>query len=69
MRQDLAASAVKGAPVAGGNFWIWLNDHDINWWVAVATLVYIGASFVLALRKDRRERTREKYQRTPLIDD
>ncbi|CAG9262243.1 hypothetical protein [Paraburkholderia caribensis] len=63
MKQDLAASAVKGAPVAGGNFWIWLNGHDINWWVAVATLAYIGTSFVLALRKDRRERHREYRRR------
>lgn len=57
LKESLAASAVKGAPVAGGNFWIWLSSRDINWWVAVATLVYIGASFIFALRKDRRERS------------
>ncbi|MEM5371960.1 hypothetical protein V4C53_38900 [Paraburkholderia azotifigens] len=69
MRQDLAASAVKGAPVAGGNFWIWLNGHDINWWVAVATLAYIAASFVLALRRDRRERRRDFGGRELISDD
>lgn len=56
MKQDLAASAAKAMPVVGGNYWLWLSSHDINWWVAVATLAYIGASFVFALRKDRRAR-------------
>ncbi|MDR5801516.1 hypothetical protein [Caballeronia sp. LZ001] len=41
--------------------WLWLGKHDINWWVAVATLAYIGASFVFAWRKDRRDqRARER---------
>lgn len=54
MKNDLTASAAKAMPVVGGNFWLWLSSHDINWWVAVATLGYIGASFIFAWRKDRR---------------
>ena len=56
MKDDLMAGALKATPVAGGNFWIWLTNHDINWWVALATLAYIGASFLFAWRKDRRHR-------------
>jgi hypothetical protein len=39
---DIAASAVKVAPPVGVNYWLWLTGHDINWYVAAATLVYIG---------------------------
>ncbi|SAK69415.1 hypothetical protein AWB80_03562 [Caballeronia pedi] len=54
MKEDFLVNMSKGAPVVGGNFWLWLSSHDINWWVAVATLAYIGSSFVFAWRKDRR---------------
>ncbi|WP_112177128.1 hypothetical protein [Paraburkholderia unamae] len=40
-RSDLAASVVKAAPAVGGNFWLWLQSHDINWWVALLTAGYI----------------------------
>ncbi|MDR5771012.1 MULTISPECIES: hypothetical protein [unclassified Caballeronia] len=61
MNDEFVASAAKCAPVAGGNMWLWLGKHDINWWVAVATLAYISASFVFAWRKDRRDqRARER---------
>lgn len=42
MKNDLATSVAKVAPAAGSNFWLWLTGHDINWWVAVATIAYIG---------------------------
>ncbi|MDN7871254.1 hypothetical protein QZM26_17750 [Burkholderia multivorans] len=54
-RNDIAASAAKAAPAIGGNFWIWLSSHDINWWVALATLGYIGLqSYYLIKNKGRR---------------
>ncbi|MDN7964946.1 hypothetical protein [Burkholderia multivorans] len=54
-RNDIAASAAKAAPAIGSNFWIWLSSHDINWWVALATLGYIGLqSYYLIKNKGRR---------------
>jgi hypothetical protein len=42
MKSEIIASAVKAAPAVGSNFWLWLTSHDINWYVALATLGYIG---------------------------
>ncbi|MDN8001441.1 hypothetical protein QZN00_30420, partial [Burkholderia multivorans] len=43
------------SPAIGSNFWIWLSSHDINWWVALATLGYIGLqSYYLIKNKGRR---------------
>ena len=50
MKNDLATSAVKAAPAVGGNFWLWLTSHDINWWVAVATIAYIGLQAFYLIR-------------------
>ncbi|RQV20675.1 MULTISPECIES: hypothetical protein [Burkholderia] len=50
MKNDLATSAVKAAPAVGGNFWLWLTNHDINWWVAVATIAYIGLQAFYLIR-------------------
>ena len=41
IKDDIAASVVKAAPMLGGNFWLWLQNHDINWWVALLTAGYI----------------------------
>ncbi|WP_261316275.1 hypothetical protein [Burkholderia dolosa] len=39
----------------GGNFWLWLTNHDINWWVAVATIAYIGLqAYYLVKNKGKR---------------
>ncbi|WP_070105622.1 hypothetical protein [Burkholderia plantarii] len=58
MRSDLASSAAKAAPAIGGNYWLWLTSHDINWWVALATLCYIGLqAYYLIRNKGRREMT------------
>ncbi|HKT65939.1 MAG TPA: hypothetical protein VJR91_20405 [Burkholderia sp.] len=38
MKNDLATSEAKAGPAVGGNCWLWLNGHDINWWVVVATI-------------------------------
>ncbi len=55
MKNDLVASAVKVAPAVGGNFWLWLTGHDINWWVAVATIAYIGLqAYYLVKNKGKR---------------
>lgn len=41
MKDDIAASAVKVSPAVGANAWLWLTGHDINWYVAAATLAYV----------------------------
>jgi hypothetical protein len=52
---DFASSAAKAAPPIGVNFWLWLAGHDINWYVAAATLVYIGLqAFYLIRNKGKR---------------
>jgi hypothetical protein len=54
--KDFAASAVKAAPPLGANWWFWFTSHDINWWVALATLIYIGLqSFYLVRNKGMRD--------------
>lgn len=56
MKSDLATSAVKAAPAVGSNFWLWLTSHDINWYVALATLGYIGLqAYYLIKNKGKRE--------------
>lgn len=55
MKSDLATSAAKVAPAVGSNFWLWLTSHDINWWVAVATIAYIGLqAYYLIKNKGKR---------------
>ncbi|WP_241300742.1 hypothetical protein [Burkholderia cenocepacia] len=55
MKNDLAVSAAKAAPAVGSNFWLWLTNHDINWWVAVATIAYIGLqAYYLVKNKGKR---------------
>lgn len=57
MKNDIAASVVKSAPPTGVNLWIWLSGHDINWWVAAATIGYIGLqAYYLVRYKGRRGR-------------
>jgi len=34
----------------GSNVWLWLQSHDINWWVALATLGYIGLQAYYLIR-------------------
>jgi hypothetical protein len=51
---DIAASAVKVAPPVGVNYWLWLTGHDINWYVAAATLVYIGLQSYYLVRNNGR---------------
>jgi hypothetical protein len=55
---DVAASAVKAAPPLGANYWFWFMNHDINWYVAAATIVYIGLQSYVLMRDKviRRER-------------
>lgn len=53
--KDIAASAVKAVPPLGANWWLYFESHDINWYVAAATLVYIGLqSYYLIRNKGRR---------------
>lgn len=52
---DLASSVVKAAPPIGANWWFWFMSHDINWYVALATLAYIGLqSYYLIRNKGRK---------------
>lgn len=56
MKSEVVASAAKAAPAVGSNFWLWLTNHDINWYVALATLVYIGLqAYYLIKNKGKRE--------------
>ncbi len=56
MKSEIIASAMKAAPAVGSNFWLWLSSHDINWYVALATLCYIGMqAYYLSKSKGRRE--------------
>lgn len=47
---DVASSVAKAAPPLGANWWLWLQSHDINWYVAVATLIYIGLQSYYLIR-------------------
>jgi hypothetical protein len=42
----------------GANYWLWFTSHDINWYVAAATIVYIGLQAYVLVRDKivRRER-------------
>ena len=51
---DLAASAVKAAPPIGANWWFWFTGHDINWWVALATIAYICLQAFYLIRNNGR---------------
>lgn len=56
MKSEVVASAAKAAPAVGSNFWLWLTSHDINWYVALATLGYIGLqAYYLIKNKGKRE--------------
>jgi hypothetical protein len=53
--KDAIASAAKAGPPVGANLWLWLSGHDINWWVAAATIFYIGLqSYYLVRNKGRK---------------
>ena len=53
--KDVIASAAKSSPPVGANLWLWLSGHDINWWVAVATIAYIGLqAYYLVKNKGKR---------------
>ncbi|MCA8328843.1 hypothetical protein LGN28_13055 [Burkholderia cepacia] len=55
MKSEVVASAAKAVPAVGGNLWLWLTSHDINWWVAVATIAYIGLqAYYLVKNKGKR---------------
>ncbi|MEB2499526.1 hypothetical protein [Burkholderia cenocepacia] len=57
MKNEWGISAAKSTPPVCGTFWIWVTSRDINWWVAAATLAYIGLqAFYLIRNKGRRER-------------
>lgn len=50
--KDITASAVKAVPPIGANWWLWLQGHDINWYVAAATIVYIGLQGFYLIRNN-----------------
>ncbi|MFP3638106.1 hypothetical protein [Paraburkholderia sp. SIMBA_054] len=57
---DLVASAAKVAPPVGANYWLWFTSHDINWYVAAATIVYIGLQAYVLVRDKIIRREREQ---------
>lgn len=52
--KDIAASAVKAVPPIGANWWLWLESHDINWYVAASTIAYIGLQGFYLIRNNGR---------------
>lgn len=50
MKSDLVASTAKAAPPVGANLWIWFTSHDINWAVAIFTLVYLSLQIYVLVR-------------------
>lgn len=50
MKSDLVASAAKAVPPVGANLWFWFASHDINWVVAIFTLVYLGLQIFVLVR-------------------
>lgn len=48
--KDIVASAAKTAPPVGANWWLWVQSHDINWWVAATTIFYIGLQAYYLIR-------------------
>lgn len=64
--KEIASSVAKATPPVGANFWIWLTSHDINWLVALATLIYISLQvYVLARDKLIRRRAAGDGEVTP----
>jgi hypothetical protein len=61
MKNDVAASIAKAAPAVGGNFWLWLTSHDINWWVALMTAFYIALQAYVLARDKIIGRSREQF--------
>ncbi|UXC34771.1 hypothetical protein [Cupriavidus gilardii] len=60
IQSEVTASAVKATPPVASNFWIWLQTRDINWWVAAATLVYVGLQVYVLVRDKIVERSRDE---------
>lgn len=54
MNNDVAASAMKALPPVGMNLWQWFANHDINWWMAAATIGYIGLQAYYLIRNNGR---------------
>jgi hypothetical protein len=50
MKNEIAKSAAQATPPLGGNLWIWLNSHDINWYVAAATIAFIALQAYYLIR-------------------
>ncbi len=47
---DVLASVAKVTPPVAYNGWTWFVTHDINWFVALATLVYISLQVYVLVR-------------------
>ena len=45
-----AGDFLKMAPPTAANFYIWLTSHDINWYVALATLLYVSLQIYVIAR-------------------
>lgn len=64
----VASEVVKASPAVGANAWLWLTHHDINWFVALATLIYIGLQAYVLVRdrifRDEREPRRRARAKT-----
>lgn len=46
----VASAVVRAAPPVASNLWLWTTSHDINWYVAVMTMLYIGLQIYVLIR-------------------
>lgn len=37
------ATIGKNIPPIAGNWWLWLSNHELAWWVSLFTMVYIAS--------------------------
>jgi uncharacterized membrane protein len=37
------ATIGKNLPPIVGNWWLWLANHELAWWVSLGTLLYIAS--------------------------
>lgn len=67
-QEAAAGEALKSVPAVGANAWLWLTNHNLNWWVALATLIYIALqAYVLVrdkiLRRGKQDGEKKRHVR------
>lgn len=60
MQNEAVPILARVTPPVASNAWIWLETRDINWWVAAATLVYVGLQVYVLVRDKIVSRRRDE---------